>query len=378
MLLTKSSNRIFALICGLTICACHNTSSTNISFGTITLKPIRNNYVPLHSDVKNYLADDYKSISVYARGNEEKSQTQVKLAWKASFENNIELVGNYTVLLSNDYNFETHLEKNTADEYAVFYDIDYNLEYYWKIAFNYKEKTSKKVYTYESEIEMFNTISSTLPMFYTVDYVTNFRDLGNLPTNDNQKIKTGMLYRSGRLDNISSIGIQKLKNLNIKTEIDLRDEKSYTTSPALLEQYYSVPMHSSSSEGYKIGWTDTDYITKNISGIYDIFSYLADTTNYPINFHCAIGTDRTGVISFLLEALLDVKQEWLYRDYLFSNFGNIGSARSHGVIDIYIDYINANSAGDTLSEKTFNYLKNNVNLTDEKLNNVISLLKTTN
>ena len=39
--------------------------------------------------------------------------------------------------------------------------------------------------------------------------------------------------------------------------------------------------------------------------------------------HCSIGTDRTGVICFLINALLGVSEEDLYKDYLFSMFGMI-------------------------------------------------------
>lgn len=53
--------------------------------------------------------------------------------------------------------------------------------------------------------------------------------------------------------------------------------------------------------------------------------------------YCAIGTDRTGYVAFLINALLGVENEGLYRDYLFSNFGNIGTSR--GLKAVRIDYM---------------------------------------
>jgi protein tyrosine/serine phosphatase len=50
---------------------------------------------------------------------------------------------------------------------------------------------------------------------------------------------------------------------------------------------------------------------------------LADESNYPIFFHCAIGTDRTGTLAYLINGLLGVPEEDLYYDYCFSNFGAI-------------------------------------------------------
>ena len=49
-------------------------------------------------------------------------------------------------------------------------------------------------------------------------------------------------------------------------------------------------------------------------------------------------------------ALLDVNEEDLYKDYLYSNFANIGRSRSPSTIKDYIGTIN-NSLGDTFAEK---------------------------
>jgi len=48
------------------------------------------------------------------------------------------------------------------------------------------------------------------------------------------------------------------------------------------------------------------------------FKLLADPDNYPILYHCAAGTDRTGVMSALLLTLLDVDRETIIADFRLS------------------------------------------------------------
>ena len=86
-----------------------------------------------------------------------------------------------------------------------------------------------------------------------------------------------------------------------------------------------------------------------------MFLALTDLSNLPAIFHCDIGTDRTGACAFLLGALLGKSEKDLYIDYLFSNFGNIGSSRSldslnEKITDLY------SYEGNSLQEKTINYL----------------------
>ena len=57
------------------------------------------------------------------------------------------------------------------------------------------------------------------------------------------------------------------------------------------------------------------------------------------NFHCRIGTDRTGIVALLLLSMMGAGEEVLYRDYLASNFANIEGARDAGVPDTFICYL---------------------------------------
>jgi len=112
----------------------------------------------------------------------------------------------------------------------------------------------------------------------------------------------------------------------------------------------------------------------------EIFLQLADEQNYPIFFHCQIGTDRTGGLAFLINALLGVAEEDLYRDYCFSNFGEICgkdetsyTVRDPMYLENKITFFMNRTAGKTLQEKVRNYLKS-IGISDATLNAVARIL----
>ncbi len=51
-----------------------------------------------------------------------------------------------------------------------------------------------------------------------------------------------------------------------------------------------------------------------------VFKVFLDEANYPIDFHCIAGADRTGAVGFILNGLLGVCEEELYRDWEFTAF----------------------------------------------------------
>ena len=60
-----------------------------------------------------------------------------------------------------------------------------------------------------------------------------------------------------------------------------------------------------------------------------VFRVFLDPRNYPVDFHCIAGQDRTGSVAFILNALLGVDEEELYRDWEVSAFRNPSVAFNH-------------------------------------------------
>ena len=83
-------------------------------------------------------------------------------------------------------------------------------------------------------------------------------------------------------------------------------------------------------------------LAANRAALPQVFAVLADESNYPLIYHCSIGTDRTGFVAYLALGVLGVSQEDANRDYLLSNFGNIGSSRAISRVQgDYMDVIDA-------------------------------------
>lgn len=330
--------------------------------------------VVLHTDLQcNYLFGKYYNISRYADGTEELSRPRpVSLTWTAN-----ETVENgnptYYVEIAESEDFsdgKTYV--TTETEYDV-YNLKIGTEYYWHVS---AETESGE---YFSNTSSFRT-ETVGPRNMYVDGLTNVRDIGGYPTVSGGRVKQGNIIRCARLNNtdgsktITAAGIDEMvNNLGIKSEIELRmnadnDNGGFTESVlGKSVNYYVCPMdwHGTMlEEGLK---------EDNFDSIRKLFAVLSDEKNYPVIFHCSIGTDRTGLVAFMLEGLLGVSETDLYRDYLFSNFGNIGGSRDVAGIRKKYPAIFRNNQGNTLSERIYNYLKDDLHVPAEQLDEFIRI-----
>ncbi len=281
-----------------------------------------------------------------ANGKKEKSRPMpVKFQWEADD------TGNYLFRISENSDMtDADVYDVEANEIEI-YNLKIAETYYWTVTQDGRE----------SEIKSFSTCSNAPRNLY-VDGVTNVRDLGGWETESGTRTNQNLIFRCGRLNESSAekpvIEITEngkevmLYELGIKTEIDLRKTDTgevggITESPlGSSVQYVSCPME----------W-EGDTFNGNKEQILKVFSVLADKKNYPVIFHCNIGTDRTGMIAYLVNALLGVSDDDLHRDYLFSNFGSIGGKRKASGLEESVYYTSVAAAeGDMLSEKAYNCL----------------------
>lgn len=323
--------------------------------------------VTLHTKKQDsYLNKPFALMYISATGKKELSKPEsVTLNWVYTGDEPAEKC---TVSVSENENMLNPTIYEVTGDSLVLTNLKIATTYYWTVD---ADGANSAVYNF--------TTSADAPRNISVDGVANVRDLGGWETESGTRTKQGLIYRCGRLNESSAdtVNIEitedgknvMLGQLGIKSEIDLRktegNEVGGITSSPLGDTvtYYSCPME----------W-DGDMLYDNKEQVLRVFSILADENNYPVIYHCNIGTDRTGMISFLVNALLGVPEDDLIRDYMFSNNANIGGTRKASQMK-NSGYYNAVAAaqGSNLSEKTYNCLVD-LGVPSDQLDKVIEIL----
>lgn len=179
--------------------------------------------------------------------------------------------------------------------------------------------------------------------------IQNFRDLGGYPAYKAHKtVRWGMLYRSAEIDSLGFFSRRKLKNLGIKTIIDLRSPSETAQKPPLQKAFKVVHIPIATGgmedllEGIRRQRVSLDTVHRAVEQMNrrlindytreyrDIFNILLDKANYPVVIHCSSGKGRTGIVSALVLSALGVDEDIIMDDYrLSNNYFNIPSASQY-------------------------------------------------
>lgn len=305
----------------------------------------------LHTDTQlNYLNDNYTNIFKYASGYADfDDMLSVKLYWYDKIGSSNET---YYLQVSTDWKF-TYADVIEVNGTSVdLENLFVNTYYYWRVAASKSALASADIYAFKT--------SSSAPRMITIEGTLNVRDMGGWVTESGYEINQGLLIRGSRLNLtgvsyfsnvLTDTGVEQFKALGIKTIIDIRNSvETGGANVELMSATYGV-------ENYvhiPLTYASLNILTENKEGIRQVFALLADSDNYPIYFNCNIGTDRTGLIAYLVNGFLGVSRDDLRRDYLFSNFAYIGKsitvsrATYESTIEAY--------AGNTWAEKVENCL----------------------
>ena len=268
-------------------------------------------------------------------------------------------------------------EKDLNDGYRVDGNasetISFNNPYlgrnYYKLIATFTDGT-----TDETPIRRFE-VDSTYPRNLTIAGMTNCRDIGGRELENGGRIKQGLIFRtSGKNQNGSLTDAtteEMINHLKLKNEINLAgDSNSYNLKLTGTTLFEGSRMDTSSTGGYS-------HISRNAEAAKNFFNFIADENNYPLYYHCKIGTDRTGVCTILLQGLLGVSYENIYQDYLFSNFGKIGEQRtigdgnSHDIKKYMDDFMGY--SGEKFQNKVYNILLG-IGVAKETLDHIIDNL----
>lgn len=314
---------------------------------------------------------DYSTINpdLYPNGSTSISDpVAVKLEWTHG-EAEGKTLKNYSVILGQKADLSDGYEhKGTKAKKLDVYN-SYIGKNYFKVVANYTDGSKDETAILEY------TVKNNGPRNLKVGNMTNCRDLGGRVTEDGGKIKQGLLFRTcgNKFNYSTSIDDEgrevMLNELGVKSEINISNDDNYNFSfqGVKLKKFYM-----------DYGGSANHHLSRNAESVKNYFNYLADENNYPVFYHCRIGTDRTGLCTIMTLGLLGVSENTIYQDYLFSNFGAIGEKRYIGEkagqdnIKNYMAEINRLS-GKTFKNKVYNFLLS-IGVTKENLNKVISIL----
>jgi hypothetical protein len=172
----------------------------------------------------------------------------------------------------------------------------------------------------------------------------NTRDVGGYPSRDGQTVRRNLVYRSGTLSHVTSDGCDTFRELGVVTVVDFRNRLSalplYNGDVFCIHQaaeVYGLPV-SFQSDGPSAG-RYIQGLRENAGAFRETFELLADPDRLPLLYHCAAGTDRTGVMTALLLTLLGVQRETVIADFRLSE--QVGPPGNLEAMEALLDEIDA-------------------------------------
>lgn len=196
--------------------------------------------------------------------------------------------------------------------------------------------------------------TTALPFVVPLEGGSNFRDLGGYRTTDGRRVRRSAVFRSAHLGTLTEADRVALRQLGVRTIVDLRGVNEAAETPHLVDgvDCRIVGAHIEPGIGDKIRRAIEDgsatpflmmrYLTEHYRdyprrctpGFRTLFATLSDGQHRPVVFHCTAGKDRTGFASALLLTLLGVPWETVMEDYLRTNDLWIGHIGRYPELDI--------------------------------------------
>ena len=281
-------------------------------------------------------------------------------------------VSKYSITIGSKKDLSDGFEiMGTTERSISAYNFFLGTNYYRINAYMGEDKVGSDVYKVE--------VDSTVPRnLYVGERMTNCRDVGGKELTSGGKIKQGLLYRTCGSgydygSKMTAEGEEILtKQLKVKTEINLNDSGSYNANLEGVKIYDTFMDYNAQQAN-----TSRHHFARNTENVRNVFDILSRKESYPTFFHCRIGTDRTGLIAILVNGVLGVPLNNIYQDYLFSNFGKIGTKRNIGTNDDdditkYMSEI-MSMPGESFQEQVYNTLLT-IGVTPEIIQSVKDIL----
>ncbi|MBQ6619040.1 MAG: tyrosine-protein phosphatase [Thermoguttaceae bacterium] len=254
----------------------------------------------------------------------------------------------FTVEVDTSDQFTDPITVTTAENSCRVDNLDIGTDYFWRV------RAGGSI----SPVGHFTTAAILPRWIHLSKGIVNVRDAGYWPAAGNKRVKPGMIFRGGELDNHYELAEKSktflLEKLGIKTDFDLRGPGE-TGDPA----EYVCPL------GDNVQWLN--FVTRGYAGAFtskgravmrDIFQALARPEIYPIYLHCRGGADRTGTVIFLLQEILGVSDSDAFTDFELTTFSPSGIRyiRHDHAQRTFLELSRYGSAEEPLSVKCERYL----------------------
>ena len=184
-----------------------------------------------------------------------------------------------------------------------------------------------------------------------IEGARNVRDMGGWMTQFGVPIKYGRMYRSAHLDKLTPAAVHEyFDNQRLRAELDLRG--SFKKEPHLSESKISpnVQFHRIVSDAYNL----TSQSSVNAANVTWIIQRLRE--GKVIDWHCGVGCDRCGTVSFLIGGVLGMSEIDLGRDFEFSCFSGHKRPRNKEGFSRMFPYIKKQGPAGDLAQCFYNYL----------------------
>ncbi|MCD7901118.1 MAG: tyrosine-protein phosphatase [Bacteroides sp.] len=208
-----------------------------------------------------------------------------------------------------------------SDQKMVIITSDPTQRYYYKLVFNNKYRV------------VVGSRNINIPG------IQNVRDMGGYPADRGKMVRWGKIYRSAEFDKLPLASYKELRNIGIRTIIDLRDASEIPDAQGELKERGFNVVHlpigifntHAVIEDLRKGVIRNDSVNRLVLRLHrematyyrdeykQMFNLLLEPHNYPVLIHCTSGKARTAIASALILSAIGVNDDIILQDYRNSN-----------------------------------------------------------
>jgi protein-tyrosine phosphatase len=214
-------------------------------------------------------------------------------------------------------------QRTTVDNHLEIDNLEIATEYAWTVRML---EANRIVATAQGRF----VTEDRAPRFLNVPGIRNLRDLGGRSGLDGRRVRQNLVFRSAGLNSNAKlpdkdhpdlkpeVGRSRftaesrdyfVNTLGVRTDIDLRtDDETWGMKGSPAGEKVKWIHVSANAYGGMQSKSGKEAFAKH-------FRVFLDRANYPIVFHCIAGADRTGSLAFILNGLLGVDEEELWKDW---------------------------------------------------------------